>query len=149
MPSRLWAVCDLDGTLGDCTHRLQYARDRAWDLFHARASLDQPYAAEVALVQAWAKAGHMVAYNTGRTEAYRELTQRWLRHHHLPEGPLFMRANDDRRPSTAAKAGQLQELIAGFQDDDSIAFILEDQDKLVAMWRALGYTCLQPRPGAF
>lgn len=148
---RLWAICDLDGTLGDCSHRVRHARSHAWDVFHALASDDPPNAAEVALVRAWGRAGHMVAYNTGRTETYRVLTLLWLRAHQLPEGPLLMRADDDRRPSTEAKLSQLQELMLSprWLPDDRVAFILEDQDKLVAMWRELGYTCLQPRLGAF
>jgi hypothetical protein len=66
------------------------------------------------------------------------------------KGLILMRAVDDRRPSTVAKREQLQHLEADFLiKGDQIAFIMEDQDKLVAMWRELGYTCLQPRPGAF
>ena len=31
----------------------------------------------------------------------------------------------------------------------SVAAVLDDRDSVVAMWRAMGLTCLQVAPGAF
>jgi phosphoglycolate phosphatase-like HAD superfamily hydrolase len=147
---RLWAVFDLDGTLSNCEHRVALARAKQWDAFHQACVDDPPHLAEVMIALAWAASGGRVAYNTGRTEPYRSQTRVWLQQQGLPQGLLFMRAEGDRRPSTVAKREQLQQLEADFlAKGDQIAFIMEDQDKLVALWRELGYTCLQPRPGAF
>jgi hypothetical protein len=147
---RLWAVFDIDGTISNCDHRVELARSKQWDLFHQACAEDPPHLAEVMIAQAWVQAGGQICYNTGRTEPYRTLTRVWMHQHWLPQGLILMRAVDDRRPSTVAKREQLQHLEADFLiKGDQIAFIMEDQDKLVAMWRELGYTCLQPRPGAF
>ena len=35
-----WIVVDLDGTLCDCSHRLEYAQSKQWDEFHKRCSED-------------------------------------------------------------------------------------------------------------
>jgi hypothetical protein len=148
MPKQ-WGVFDLDGTLANCEHRVHLAREHRWDEFHAKCAHDAVYDAEAALMRAWYAAGHGVAYSTGRTEPYRVLTRLWLKEHDLPQAILLMRAEDDRRPSTVTKAENLDRIKDYFGPGDSIAFIMEDQDKLVAMWRAMGYTCLQPRPGAF
>lgn len=147
---RYWAMFDLDGTLSDCTHRLGFAREKRWDDFHAASPLDPPHAAECAIVRAWASAGNFVAYNTGRTEPYRILTRQWLAAHRLPAGPLFMRETGDRRPSTEAKLDKLVALQQSVMEPgDVLAFVMEDQDKLVTLWRSMGLTCLQPRLGAF
>lgn len=147
--ARFWAVFDLDGTVSDCTHRVHLARDRQWEEFHAACVNDPPHIGEVMIAQAWANAGGVVAYNTGRTENYRTHTRMWLQQHALPQGVLFMRAEGDRRRSTEAKLEGLHKIEEQMVRGDQLAFIMEDQDKLVAMWRQLGYTCLQPRPGAF
>jgi hypothetical protein len=147
---RMWGIFDIDGTISNCEHRVHLARAKQWDAFHHECPNDPPHLAEVLIAQAWVKAGGQIAYNTGRTEPYRTLTRVWMHQHGLPQGLILMRGVGDRRPSTIAKREQLQQLESDFMiKGDQIAFIMEDQDKLVAMWRELGYTCLQPRPGAF
>jgi hypothetical protein len=32
---------------------------------------------------------------------------------------------------------------------EGIAFVVEDRDKVVAMWRELGLTCFQCQPGTY
>jgi hypothetical protein len=147
---KLWAVFDLDGTLCDYRHRIDFAKAKDWDGFHSRCPGDPPYLAEIMIAQAWAKSGGFVAYNTGRTEPYRTLTRLWMSQHGLPAGPLFMREHDDHRPSKIAKEENLSRLEDGIMEKgDQIVFIMEDKDTLVAHWRDLGYTCLQPRFGEY
>ena len=46
-----------------------------------------------------------VVYLTGRPERCRRDTLDWLAAQGLPEGQLFMRRNDDRRPGPPHQAG--------------------------------------------
>jgi phosphoglycolate phosphatase-like HAD superfamily hydrolase len=145
-----WAIFDLDGTLANCSERLHLAQAKKWDAFHSRCFADLVYPAEAQICRAWVAAGGHVIYSTGRSEPFRQMTRDWLRINELPDAPLYMRAVGDHRPSTVTKVEQLDRILFYIaQSQGTIAFIMEDQDKLVALWRSLGYTCLQPRPGAF
>jgi hypothetical protein len=148
-----WAIFDLDGTLCDCRHRVSLALEHRWKEFHAASWQDPAHEAEVRIAQAWYWAGGGVAFMTGRTEPFRRMTEDWLHRNGLLFEltiPLFMRGETDRRPSTEVKREQMLLFEATvFRAGDSVSFIMEDQDKLVAQWRELGYTCLQPRAGAF
>lgn len=139
---------DLDGTLSNCTARVHLIREVSWDAFHAQCALDPVYPAEAEVARAWGRF-HNVAYVTGRSEPHRDATERWLSRNDLPKGLLLMRAANDVRPSTEAKFDLMKELQRRIHPRQSIAFVMEDQDKLVALWRDLGMTCLQPRAGAF
>jgi hypothetical protein len=148
MPDQ-WAIFDIDGTLSDCTPRVHLAQARQWDAFHTRCGDDFPHEAECRILRMWHAAGHPVALITGRTEPYRVLTRLWLRKQRIPFDVLLMRQLGDVRPSTEVKLEQYHQLRKIFAPMATVAFVMEDQDKLVAMWRELGLTCLQPRPGAF
>lgn len=144
-----WAIFDLDGTLCDASHRQSYAHAKNWDAFHVRCAEDPPHLAEVLLARAWVAAGGKIAYNTGRTEPFRALTQLWLRSQQLPDGPLFMRRETDRRPTTVAKREALMLIEALVDPGEQVAFIMEDKNSLVELWRSLGYTCFQPRQSLY
>lgn len=147
---KMWAVFDLDGVLCDARHREPLAMAKRWDEFHAACAYDPPHAAEIMMAQAWVAAGGVLAYNTGRSEPYRALTQLWMRQYLVPDGILLMREDGDHRPATVTKREQLMRLEADhLARGDQLVFIVEDADRLVTLWRELGYTCLQPRRGAF
>jgi hypothetical protein len=149
-----WAIVDLDGTLCDTRHRIHFAeearraktpeeRNRAWDNFHRRCAEDHPVEGVASLVRAWYGVGHGVVYLTGRTEPWRETTWTWLRAHKLPtlDAPLYMRAVGDGAHSTEYKMEsylRILETMPGMR----VAFVLEDSDRLVTMWRKLGVCCL-------
>ncbi|WP_405746604.1 hypothetical protein OG422_27045 [Streptomyces sp. NBC_01525] len=120
------AVFDLDGTLADTGHRQRFLARRPcdWAAFFAAAPDDPPLAEGVALALADARDCE-IAYLTGRPEKYRRPTLDWLAAHGLPEGTLWMRANDDRRPARHAKLDLLRRLARGRKvrhlvDDDAL-----------------------------
>ena len=121
------AVFDLDNTLAGTAHRQRFLerRPRDWDAFFAAAPQDPPLAEGVALVLEHARACEIV-YLTGRPERCRRDTLAWLAAQGLPDGRVFMRRNDDRRPARHTKLAILRKLAAGRE-----IRVLVDDDELV------------------
>ncbi|MEV8550149.1 hypothetical protein AB0L04_10010 [Streptomyces glaucescens] len=136
------AVFDLDNTLADTAHRQRFLerRPRDWDAFFAAAPQDPPLPEGVAL--ACESAGECeVVYLTGRPERCRRDTLDWLSAHGLPEGRVYMRRDDDRRPARFTKLAILRRLartreIRVLVDDDEL--VCEDAERA-------GFTVLRAR----
>lgn len=127
--SRPLAVFDLDGTLADAGHRQHLLRrsPRDWDAFFAAAPDDPPLDEGVRLCRQAARECEIV-YLTGRPERCRRDTADWLAVRELPEGRIFMRRNDDRRPARRTKLEILRRLGAGRD-----IRMLVDDDELVCL----------------
>ncbi|WP_455754929.1 phosphatase domain-containing protein [Streptomyces mirabilis] len=125
--SRPLAVFDLDGTLADSAHRQRFLerKPRDWDAFFAAAPQDPPLAEGVALALRSTE-GCEVVYLTGRPERCRRDTVEWLAAQGLPEGRVWMRRNDDRRPARHTKLDVLRRLAR-----DREIHVLVDDDELV------------------
>jgi hypothetical protein len=120
------AVFDLDNTLADTAHRQRFLerRPRDWDAFFAAAPNDPPIPQGIALALASAEECEVV-YLTGRPERCRRDTLDWLAAQGLPDGKVFMRRGDDRRPARRTKLEILRRLartrdIRVFVDDDEL-----------------------------
>jgi hypothetical protein len=133
-------VFDIDGVLADVRHRLHHlqSRPKDWHGFFAAAVLD-PVLEEgrLALHEAQA-AGSTIVYVTGRPRRWRRDTQDWLARHGLPDGPLHMRPNHDRRPARFYKA----DVISGIAAEDDLVAVIDDDDKVVAHLQELGLPVL-------
>ncbi|MET7782354.1 hypothetical protein ACGFY3_07565 [Streptomyces mirabilis] len=125
--SRPLAVFDLDGTLADSAHRQRFLerKPRDWDAFFAAAPQDPPLAEGVALALRSTEECEVV-YLTGRPERCRRDTVEWLAAQGLPEGRVWMRRNDDRRPARHTKLDVLRRLAR-----DREIHVLVDDDELV------------------
>lgn len=125
--SRPLAVFDLDGTLADSAHRQRFLerKPRDWDAFFAAAPQDPPLAQGVALALRSTEECEVV-YLTGRPERCRRDTVEWLAAQGLPEGRVWMRRNDDRRPARRTKLDVLRRLAR-----DREIHVLVDDDELV------------------
>ncbi|WP_328752248.1 hypothetical protein OHT57_42285 [Streptomyces sp. NBC_00285] len=121
------AVFDLDNTLADTAHRQRFLerKPRDWDAFFAAAPHDPPLPQGIALVLESAEECEVV-YLTGRPERCRRDTLAWLAAQGLPEGRVYMRRNDDRRPARRTKLEILKRL-AGSRK----IRVLVDDDELV------------------
>ncbi|MFE6939011.1 phosphatase domain-containing protein [Streptomyces chartreusis] len=127
------AVFDLDNTLADTAHRQPFLerKPRDWDAFFAAAPQDPPIEEGVAMARASGEACEVV-YLTGRPERCRRDTLDWLAAHGLPEGRVYMRRNDDRRPARRTKLEILNRLartreIRVLVDDDEL--VCEDAER--------------------
>jgi hypothetical protein len=143
-------VLDIDGVIADVRHRLHHVerRPKDWDAFFGAMDGDDllPEGRDVA--REAVAAGHAVVYLTGRNESHREVTRAWLERHGLPEGPLVMRGEDDRRPARLFKPGALRriakaaDVVEVVDDDDAVVRVLQQEGWPVrhATWMRSGDT---------
>ncbi|WP_436735765.1 LNS2 domain-containing protein [Streptomyces sp. BBFR102] len=130
------AVFDLDGTLADTTHRQHFLErsPRDWRGFFAAAPTDPPLAEGVALARE-AAAGCDLLYLTGRPERCRADTEAWLREHGLPEGPVRMRREHDRRPAVRAKL----EVLSALRATRPVRMLVDDDPLVLAQAQRAGF----------
>lgn len=138
-------IVDIDGTVSDSRPRLHFVRpppgvSRDYQAFHSRCGEDKPIQAVVNLVKALAF-NHRIALMTGRPNTYREQTQDWFDDNGVPYDYLIMKP--DTKASVPATEYKLRECRALQAKGHEIAFVIEDQQPLVDMWRANGIHCLQ------
>lgn len=82
-----------------------------------------------------------VRYLTGRPERCRRDTMAWLAEQGLPEGRVYMRRNDDRRPARHTKLEILKRL-----GRERLVRMLVDDDELVCDAAELaGFTVVRAR----
>ncbi len=119
------AVFDIDNTLAGTDHRQHFLerRPRDWDV-----ALAVERAADCEVV-----------YLTGRPERYRAHTAEWLTRHGLPEGRLWMRGNQDRRPARTAKLEVLRRIARGRE----VRMLVDDDELVCRAARAAGFRVVQ------
>jgi hypothetical protein len=79
-----------------------------------------------------------VAYLSGRPERCRRDTRAWLERHALPPGELYLRRDDDRRPSWMGKLSRLRRLSA----DGGVDILVDDDAVVIERARAAGFAVL-------
>lgn len=133
-------VVDIDGVLADVRHRVHFVegKRRDWENFFAAAPEDPPLMEGMREIQRAQDEGLGVIYLTGRPERCRDSTQVWLRDHHFPDAPLYMRPDHDRRPARAFKVETLQRISA----DHEVVRFIDDDIAVVRVVRAAGYDVL-------
>jgi hypothetical protein len=94
-------------------------------------------------------AGHFVLFCSGRSKAFDVVTVEWLGRHVLTDDmawDLFMRPAGDTRRDAIVKLELFDQHI---RDHFDVRFVLDDRDRVVAAWRAIGLTVFQVAPGDF
>ncbi|TXS43290.1 hypothetical protein EAO75_31705 [Streptomyces sp. uw30] len=136
------AVFDLDNTLADTAHRQHFLerKPRDWDAFFAAAPQDPPIEEGVALARESAEECE-VRYLTGRPERCRRDTLDWLAEHGLPEGRLYMRRNDDRRPARRTKL----EILRRLSRTHEIRVLVDDDELVCEDAERAGFTVVRAR----
>ncbi|HET6858041.1 MAG TPA: hypothetical protein VFH94_13245 [Streptomyces sp.] len=138
--SRPLAVFDLDGTLADTAHRQRFL-DRAprdWDGFFAAAPDDPPLPEGVRMALDSAEECEVV-YLTGRPERCRRDTLAWLAEQGMPEGRIWMRRDNDRRPARQTKLAVLRQLAR----DREIRVLVDDDELVCDAARQAGFTVVR------
>ncbi|THA82933.1 hypothetical protein [Streptomyces sp. A0592] len=130
------AVFDIDNTLADTAHRQHFLerRPRDWAGFFGAAPADPPLARGIALAVE-SSADCEVVYLTGRPERCRADTVEWLTLHGLPEGRLWMRGNQDRRPARTTKLEVLGRIARGRE----VRMLVDDDELVCQAARAAGF----------
>ena len=132
-------VFDIDGTLANIEHRLDYVRSKPknWKAFDAGIPNDKvnPPVAEVFLQMV--EEGHHVILASGRNERSRQATEDWLRKNSLAGyQKLYMRKADDFRGDDIVKQEILDEIVADYGKKPDMVF--DDRPRVVKMWRDNG-----------
>jgi predicted kinase len=83
---------------------------------------------------------------SGRDEQFRPETERWLVANEIAYDELHMRVRADTRKDSIVKRELFDTHV---RDRWKIAFVLDDRQQVVDMWRAMGLVCLQVAPGDF
>jgi FMN phosphatase YigB (HAD superfamily) len=144
-------VFDLDGTLADCSHRLQYAQSKQWDEFHSRSNEDDVIIRVADLLVSLAATADIVIL-TGRPEKYRAATQKWLEESHIALfcDELLMRPDDDWSSDGEMKIKALEKKFGSKEEVlSNVWLVLDDRESVVEALRNYGLTVLQPAVGGY
>lgn len=130
-------IVDLDGTLALMKDRNPY---------DASTCENDEVNQAVAKVIRGVAMEHKVFFMSGRSDKYREQTERWLANNALMFGPVYMRKEGDFRKDYIVKKELFDEHIRGKYN---VSFVLDDRTSVVNMWRELGLNTFQVAPGDF
>lgn len=136
------AVFDLDGTLADSGHRQHYleGRRRDWNGFFSAAVDDPPLPEGVRLALSSAEQCE-VRYLTGRPERCRRDAVAWLAEHGLPEGRVYMRRDDDRRPARHTKL----EILKRLGREREVRMLVDDDELVCDAAEQAGFAVVRAR----
>lgn len=134
-------ICDLDGTLCDIKHRLNFVKvpegqPKNWKGFFegiANDTVRQEIKDQILSLYAWDNT--KIIFVSARPEDYREPTMEWLtRNMGMTDYTLIMREKGDSRPDTEVKA----EIYDKYLKDLSILKVFDDRPSVIRMWREKG-----------
>jgi len=140
---------DIDGTLADIAHRRHHVmgETKDWGAFFKHMGDDTPNQPIVDLYKALQVSElYDLVIVSARPDNNRPVTEQWLVWNGIEFERLIMRPAGDYRPDTEIKKEILDLLLGEGRD---IAFVVDDRDIVVDMWRENGITCLQCAPGDF
>ena len=132
-------VFDIDGTLANIEHRLDYVRSKPknWKAFDAGIPNDKVNEPVAEVFDAMIMGGHTVILASGRSERTRIATQDWLRKNGFGMyQKLYMRKADDFRSDDIVKLEILGEIISDYGKKPDMVF--DDRKRVVDMWRRNG-----------
>lgn len=142
-------VFDLDGTLANCDHRQDLAKNKDWDAFHAECTKDDLYE-NVAQLLRVVSTSNTVIIITGRDEKYKSETVDWLTANGLMVDEIFMRPEGNREKDHIFKLGVVDKF---FGDRETalrhVICWFEDRDELTEELRNAGFTVCQTKAGAY
>lgn len=149
--SSRYVIFDIDGTLSDPSHRLNFALMKEWDKFNEEAQND-PVIVKMADLMRILSLSTDIILLTGRNEKYRYVTQEWLSDAELDASyeELIMRADNDFRPDYEVKIELLEKRFGGKEGVlKNVWFVVDDRDQVVEAFRNYGLTALQPANGGY
>ena len=148
-------ICDLDGTLCNCEHRVHHVRQspKNWDAFYAGVWHDSVNEAVLRVLENFMESDYWsyeLIFSSGRPERCRVDTELWLWGNGFSNETgypytLLMRKDGDYRPDYVVKQRMLDKYI----DKERVLFAMDDRNQVVDMWRRNGITCFQVQDGNF
>lgn len=133
-------IFDLDGTLCNIEHRLNFVRSKPknWPAFDAGIPNDTVNPHVAAAFHALRNAGHDIVFASGRNERSRAATVAWLDANGFwaASSHLYMRPADDFRSDDIVKREILDTIVSHFGRKPDMVF--DDRPRVVRMWRDAG-----------
>ena len=133
-------VFDIDGTLANIEHRLDYVRSKPknWKAFDAGIPNDKINFPVAKIFWTLEETGaYDIVLASGRNERSRQATKEWLRANGLGGyQKLYMRKTDDFRNDSIVKREMLDEIIDFYGKNPDMVF--DDRPRVVKMWRDAG-----------
>lgn len=144
-------ICDIDGTIANCDHRVDLAQAGLWDDFHAKCPDDKPYHDVITVMRLLTMhPGISIIGLTGRSEKNRIQTLKWMEPLPFQFDTLLMRPDDDYTKDVELKIRLLEEHFGSKAAVlNSVLCVFDDRDRVVAGLRDYGLTVFQPREGAY
>lgn len=140
-------ICDLDGTLADCTHRQHHVQGEGkkdWKAFFATMSEDELNENLNYILQDLWTMGNEIWFVSARPDNYRDVTEKWLYDKAKwslgADRKLIMRKAGDFRADTIVKQEILDQIKA---EGVEILVAFDDRSSVVQMWRDNGVFCCQ------
>lgn len=165
-----FVICDVDGTLADCSHRLQHIKPddgpctspdmghvwinnicadckkhkiaKDWNAFFAACKDDTPIKPIIRLVNEYFSHYNLIIVSGRPVDQCEVATEDWLAQHGIAPQFLFMRGGPhDHRPDYEVKREILDLL-----PKERIAYVIDDRPQVLRMWQANGLTTLAVGP---
>ena len=136
-PNKGYILCDLDGTLCDIRHRLQYAQGETknWTAFFSGISGDTIYDDVMTKLIGFFDQGYEIILVSARPDTYRQETTQWLADNDVPYLTLIMRKGGDKREDSVVK----QQILDTYFPDRSVIYkVIDDRPRVIRMWRDNG-----------
>lgn len=138
-------IVDIDGTLAHMSGRSPYD--------YTKVSTDTVDETVREIVWRYAKRDIQeetpdtyIIVMSGREDACKEDTIKWLEDNQIPYDELHMRATGDSRDDRIVKKELYETWV---KNRYNVRFVLDDRDRVVEMWRSLGLKVLQVAEGDF
>lgn len=144
-------ICDIDGTLADCTHRLGWITDREeknYNKFYEEMRNDVLIEDTRRFIESFPQSEYQITFITGRPEKYRDETIVWIRKNvpKLEGFQLLMRRDNDFRKAWVIKKQWMETLVAE-EPLLRVHLVLEDDKRCKEMYRELGYQVIDMSEG--
>ena len=141
-------LCDLDGTLADCQHRIHHIlkTPKDWKSFFSDCSYDEPIQHIIDLINAIDRSKYEVWITSGRSDECKQQTIKWLYDSGVMYDNLIMRKSGDHTDDGILKPSWLSD---GTIPRERVAFAIDDRNRVVKAWRDNFVTCLQVAEGDF
>jgi hypothetical protein len=132
-------ITDLDGTLARVAWRAFMMSD--WDAYWEASWQDKPNQPMIDLINMLSKSCRIVCI-TGRPERWRQLTNSWLMRYGVKVHELWMRPNDDRRPSPQLKIDLMKKMTEQVLLSEIIVAV-DDRADVIKAYQEHGLLTLQ------
>lgn len=139
-------ICDLDGTIADCSHRQHHVQGEGkknWRAFFREMDKDVLNVKLNRVLEALWYDNMEIWFVSARPDDYREVTEEWLRKAGWIVGDnckLLMRKAGDYRADTIVKKEILDQIRS---EDVDVVIAFDDRTSVVEMWRENDILCAQ------